>query len=172
MNTNKPVFSTLTDDEAWAVLSRNHLGRLAFMNANRVDIEPVSYVAADAWLFMRSADGAKLEALAHSPYVAFEVDEVKSPFDWRSVVVRGTIYLMSDDERHVDQATVDRAVEALRSFQPRALRDEDPTPFRRTVYGLHVDLLTGRKGALEANAGQASHVATPRSTRRHTPDGF
>jgi nitroimidazol reductase NimA-like FMN-containing flavoprotein (pyridoxamine 5'-phosphate oxidase superfamily) len=126
-------------------LSRNNLGRLAFLNANRVDIEPVSYVAADSWLFMRSAHGAKLDALAHTPYVAFEVDEVKSPFDWRSVVARGTIYLIADDGRHVDRETVDRAVRALRSFQPEALGDDDPTPFRRTVYGLHIDLLTGRK---------------------------
>ena len=144
-NTHKPVFSALSDNEAWEVLARNHLGRLAFMNANRVDIEPVSYVASASWLFMRSAGGAKLDALAHTPYVAFEVDEVKSAFDWRSVVARGTIYLMSDEGRYVDHAILDRAVQALRSFQPEALREDDPTPFRRTVYGLHVDLITGRK---------------------------
>jgi nitroimidazol reductase NimA-like FMN-containing flavoprotein (pyridoxamine 5'-phosphate oxidase superfamily) len=144
-HTNKPIFSVLTAAECHEVLSRNNLGRLAFLNANRVDIEPVSYVAADSWLFMRSAHGAKLDALAHTPYVAFEVDEVKSPFDWRSVVARGTIYLIADDGRHVDRETVDRAVQALRSFQPEALGDDDPTPFRRTVYGLHIDLLTGRK---------------------------
>jgi nitroimidazol reductase NimA-like FMN-containing flavoprotein (pyridoxamine 5'-phosphate oxidase superfamily) len=144
-HTNKPIFSVLTAAECHEVLSRNNLGRLAFLNANRVDIEPVSYVDADSWLFMRSAHGAKLDALGHTPYVAFEVDEVKSPFDWRSVVARGTIYLIADDGRHVDRETVDRAVQALRSFQPEALGDDDPTPFRRTVYGLHIDLLTGRK---------------------------
>jgi nitroimidazol reductase NimA-like FMN-containing flavoprotein (pyridoxamine 5'-phosphate oxidase superfamily) len=172
-NTNKPVFATLTDEESWAVLSRNHLGRLAFMNASRVDIEPVSYVAADSWLFMRSAGGAKLDALAHSPYVAFEVDEVKNPFDWRSVVARGTIYLMSDDGRHVDHATVERAVEALRSFQPNALGDEDPTPFRRTVYGLHVDLVTGRKATLQTETGSELSAATSheRPARRRGSDG-
>lgn len=144
-NKQKPVFSSLTDDEARSVLARNHVGRLAFMNANRVDIEPVSFVASDSWLFMRSGGGAKLEALAHNPYVAFEVDEVKSAFDWRSVVARGTIYLMTDEGRYVDHTILNRAIEALRSFQPDALLEDDPTPFRRTVYGLHVDVLTGRK---------------------------
>ena len=56
---NKPIFATLTDDECRAVLSRNYVGRLAFMRENRVDIQPIGYVAAEAWLFMRSADGAK-----------------------------------------------------------------------------------------------------------------
>lgn len=50
----KPVFSILSGAECDAVLSRNHIGHLAFTNAGRVDIEPVSYVAAISWLFMRS----------------------------------------------------------------------------------------------------------------------
>jgi nitroimidazol reductase NimA-like FMN-containing flavoprotein (pyridoxamine 5'-phosphate oxidase superfamily) len=141
------------------------------MNANRVDIEPVSYVAEGSWLFMRSAGGSKLDALAHTPYVAFEVDEVNSPLDWRSVVARGTIYWMADDGRYVDEATVDRAVEALRSFQPHALRDQDPTPFRRTVCGLHNDLLTGRKAAMGGGASVEVPTAPPRSSTPR-PDGF
>ena len=168
---HRPMFSSLSDAECHALLARNHTGRLAFMNANRVDIEPVSYVAEGSWLFMRSAGGSKLDALAHTPYVAFEVDEVKSALDWRSVVARGTIYWMADDERYVDETTVERAVEALRSFQPQALRDEDPTPFRRTVYGLHIDLLTGRKA--EAGTGvSAQSSGAPSRSSRPRPDGF
>ena len=167
---HKPMFSSLSDAECHAFLARNHTGRLAFVNSNRVDIEPVSYVAEGAWLFMRSASGTKLESLAHTPYVAFEVDEVKGPFDWRSVVARGTIYWMADDGRYVDETIVERAIEALRSFQPYALREQDPTPFRRTVYGLHIDLLTGRKAEM-GTAASPAEVAPPRSPR-HTPDGF
>ena len=168
-----PTFSALTPDECWTVLSSNHVGRLAFVNEKLVDIEPVSYAAEDGWLFMRSAEGAKLEALAHTPYVAFEVDEIKGPFDWRSVVARGTIYLMADDGHYVDHATIDRAVSALRSFSPAALTVDDPTPFRRTVYGLHVDVLSGRSASSERGAGHQRATPTgPRSPRRRTPDGF
>jgi len=167
---HRPLFSSLSDAECHSLLERNHTGRLAFMNANRVDIEPVSYVAVGSWLFMRSAGGSKLEALAHTPYVAFEVDEVKSALDWRSVVARGTIYWMADDGQYVEEATVDRAVQALRSFQPHALRDDDPTPFRRTVYGLHIDVLTGRKAEIGDSTSQPD-TAPSRSSRPHT-DGF
>jgi nitroimidazol reductase NimA-like FMN-containing flavoprotein (pyridoxamine 5'-phosphate oxidase superfamily) len=170
----KPVFSILSEPECKALLSRNHIGRLAFTNANRIDIEPVSYVADGAWLFMRSAAGAKLESLAHSPYVAFEVDEVKSPLDWQSVVVRGTIYWMSDAARHIDDFMLDRAINALRSIQPHAFSDDDPTPFRRTIYGLHIDLMSGRKSevATQEVSGQSPTTPAPRSAHRHTPDGF
>jgi len=142
---NNPVFATLSADESRELLSRNHIGRLAFMHRNRVDVEPLGYVSAGAWLFMRSAGGSKLEALAHTPYVAFEVDEIRSVFDWRSVVVRGTIYMMAEGGPQVDRELFDRAIDALRSVQPEALRDDDPTPFRRTVYGIHIDSITGRK---------------------------
>lgn len=169
---SKPAFAVLSETECRDLLAKHHIGRLAFMNASRVDIEPVNYVAADSWLFMRSADGAKLEALAHTPYVAFEIDEAKSAVDWRSVVARGTIYWMADDGHYVDHATLDRAVDALRSFQPQALRDEDPTPFRRTVYGLHIDLLTGRKAEPSTEAAAPPALKRPRSSRRRTPDGF
>jgi nitroimidazol reductase NimA-like FMN-containing flavoprotein (pyridoxamine 5'-phosphate oxidase superfamily) len=144
-DTKKPIFGALTDDECRDLLSRNHVGRLAFVRGNHVDIQPVGYVAEGSWLFMRSAEGTKLEALAHTPYVAFEVDEIRSAFDWRSVVAHGTIYMMAEGGPEIDHALFDRAVDALRSFQPSALREDDPTPFRRNVYGLHVDSLTGRK---------------------------
>ena len=65
----KPVFTALTDQECRAVLSRNHVGRVAFLNDGVVDIEPVHYAAANSWIFVRSAEGMKLEAFAHSPYV-------------------------------------------------------------------------------------------------------
>ena len=168
---HKPMFTALSEAECHSLLARNHTGRLAFLNANRVDIEPVSYVAEGSWLFMRSAGGAKLDALAHTPYVAFEVDEVKSAFDWRSVVARGTIYWMADDGRYVDEAMLERAMDALRSFQPHALGDEDPTPFRRTIYGLHIDLLSGRKAEMAGGSASESPVVQPRSSRPR-PDGF
>lgn len=140
----KPVFAALSADECWTVLDRNHVGRLAFFNHGIVDIEPVHYVASDSWLFVRSAEGTKMEVFTHHPYVAFEVDEVDATFDWRSVVVHGTVYLMSERGLRIDRVAFGRALRALRSFIPAAMTKRDPTPFRRQLYGIHVDRVTGR----------------------------
>jgi nitroimidazol reductase NimA-like FMN-containing flavoprotein (pyridoxamine 5'-phosphate oxidase superfamily) len=153
-----PVFSELTTDECRDVLLRNHVGRIAFLNGAVVDIEPVSYAAADSWIFVRSEEGAKLEALAHRPYVAFEVDEVEGPFEWRSVVAHGTVYVMSDDIPNASRREFERAVTALRSFAPSTLQQGDPTPFRRTIYGIHIDRLTGRTAKQQANEVRPSRV--------------
>jgi len=170
----KPVFTALSDDECRAVLSRNHIGRVAFLNDAVVDIEPVSYAAANSWIFIRSAEGTKLEAFAHHPYVAFEVDEIDAAFDWRSVVAHGTIYVMADDTIGVDRRDFERAVRALRSFAPQTLTKGDPTPFRRTVYGIHVDRLAGRRAEQRRRVSRARPLRFDKRApvRPLVPNGF
>lgn len=140
----RPAFADLTPTQAWELLRRNHVGRLAFFNHGFVDMEPVHYVARDDWLFVRSAEGAKVEVFPHHPYVAFEVDEVDGMFDWKSVVAHGTVYMMADEGARIDRAIFDMALEALRSLMPAAMSENDPTPERRRVYGIHVDRVTAR----------------------------
>jgi len=170
--TPRPIFAELTDEEQWAVLERNHVGRIAFLRSGVVDIAPVHYVAVWPWIYIRSAAGAKLEAFAHHPYVAFEVDEVDALFDWRSVVAHGTVYLMADCRIGFDREAFDRAVGALRSFVPETLGPDDPTPLRQQVYGVHVDRSSGRVAEQRARSERAPLPAPRPGPRRRTPDGF
>lgn len=158
-----------------SVLERNHVGRIAYLWESRVDIEPVSYAFAGNWIFLRSAAGTKMNALAHAPYVAFEVDEIKSVASWQSVVAHGTVYLLSDRGDRADRGGFERAVRALRSFLPQTFRADDPVPFRDTVYGIHVDRLTGRTArSTRVKRAKRKTVRRTRSPSRrgHTADGF
>ena len=170
----KPVFSVLSDQQCRAALGRNHVGHLAYLKGRVVDIEPVHYVMDDAWIFVRSAEGSRLEAFAHNPYVAFEVDEIEGTFDWRSVVAHGTIYVMSDDDSRVGEAQFERALDALRSFVPETLTANDPTPFRRTIYGIHIEALAGRMAEQRKRSSPRQPVRVNDATARRprTPDGF
>ncbi|HEY6827154.1 MAG TPA: pyridoxamine 5'-phosphate oxidase family protein [Gemmatimonadaceae bacterium] len=161
----KPRFAALTNDECATVLARNHIGRIAFLNHGVVDIEPVHYVANGEWLFIRSAAGTKVEAFSHEPYVAFEVDEVEGPFDWRSVVVHGTVYLLSDRGVRVDRLEFERALRALRSLAPTTMTKNDLTPFRRQIYGVHVNSLTGRVAEQRVKTRKSRPPAIPRQPR-------
>lgn len=144
-NRSRPLFSAVNEKTSRALLQRNHVGRLCFVNNGQPDVTPVHYVSDGAWIFIRSAPGAKMEAFAHHPYVAFEVDEIASTFDWQSVVARGTIYLLPSDGSPIERKELDRAVRALRSFIPATFTETDPTPARDIVYGIHVDEVTGRR---------------------------
>jgi nitroimidazol reductase NimA-like FMN-containing flavoprotein (pyridoxamine 5'-phosphate oxidase superfamily) len=140
-----PRFAALTPAGCKKVLKRNHVGRLAYMNGRMVDIEPLGYAMAGDWLFARSAPGAKLAALAHRPYAAFEVDEVDGPFDWRSVVAHGTVYRLPSDGLPQDRRAYRRAVGAIQRVMPTAFRSGDPVPDREVVYGLRIHHLDGRE---------------------------
>jgi nitroimidazol reductase NimA-like FMN-containing flavoprotein (pyridoxamine 5'-phosphate oxidase superfamily) len=144
------VFSALDEVACWDLLARNHVGRLAFFNHGVVDIEPVNYVLEDSWLFLRSRHGTKLEVFAHHPYVAIEVDEIRSDLDWQSVVAHGTVYIMSAKALGVDHVVYERALRALRSYMPAALTAADPLPGRTVVYGIHIERVTGREGGRHA----------------------
>jgi nitroimidazol reductase NimA-like FMN-containing flavoprotein (pyridoxamine 5'-phosphate oxidase superfamily) len=156
-NTPAPTFHDLDASEVSALLARNHIGRIAYSFHDRVDIEPISYVFADGGIYMRTAPGSKLLTLAHVPWVAFEVDEVRGPFDWRSVVAHGTVYMLHDGGSAADRATYRRAVERLRELTPNALDHDDPVPMRRVVVKLYPASLVGR----EARTGTIDRQADP-----------
>lgn len=139
-----PSFRVLGKAECEAMLARHHVGRLAYSFHDRVDIEPIGYVYARGALVFRTAPGFKLEALAHRPWVALEIDEVEGPFDWRSVVVYGTAYVLGAKGSDAEVRAYRAAVGSLRRLVPGTFRKSDPVPFRSVVVKLYVDRVAGR----------------------------
>lgn len=143
--TGSPVFRKLTPAEVEETLARNNVGRIAFTLHDRVDIEPINYVFDGGWVYGRTSHGTKLATIAHHPWVAFEVDEVKDLFEWRSVVVKGAFYLIDPDTSvHQDPAFA-HGVALLRALIPETLTANDPTPFRNSVFRIHLDEVSGRE---------------------------
>jgi nitroimidazol reductase NimA-like FMN-containing flavoprotein (pyridoxamine 5'-phosphate oxidase superfamily) len=137
----KPIIRVLSGDEAQALLVRNRVGRLAFSQQDRVDIEPIHYVYEAPWIFGRTSAGAKLLTVSHTSWCAFETDEVQGMWDWTSVVVKGPFSSRNSPLANWDY---DRAVAALRRLLPTALTVYDPTPQRDIVFGVHASEISGR----------------------------
>ena len=148
----QPTFRDMDAREVEQLLTRNHVGRLAYTFHNRVDIEPISYVHVDGVIYMRTSPGSKLATLAHAPWVAFEVDEFEGPFDWRSVVAHGTIYVLEDSGSPLNRASYRVAVQHLRTLIPDALGSHDPTPDRTVVIQLRPDVFVGREASSKSGA--------------------
>ncbi len=142
--TDSVTIRELTADEMHALLARNHVGRIAFSFHDQVDIRPILYVYADNWLYGRTSPSDKLVTLRHNQWVAFEVDEVRGPFDWQSVVAHGSFYRLTDDDTPQQRDLRDEALRLLRSFAPETLRGTDPVPFRTELFAIAIDRLTGR----------------------------
>ena len=156
--TPRPSFGELTRAECDELLARNHVGRLAFTFHDRVDVEPVHYVYADGWLHGRTGPGAKLSTLRHHPWVAFEVDEVKGLFNWRSVVVHGVVHIPDADGAPSDREALAATLAQLRTLLPEALESDDPAPERLVLFRIHIDEITGRSATT-----RLSRKAAPRA---------
>jgi len=139
-----PKFRDLSQRAMNDLLGRNHVGRLGFSFHDQVDIRPIHYVYQDGWLFGRTSPGDKLLTLRHNQWVAFEVDEITGPFDWQSVIVRGTFYRVENEGNEHDRRLFARAMNAVRQLAPAALTDDDPVPFRTELFGISIDSMTGR----------------------------
>lgn len=145
MTVSTPTFRTLDDIECTALLAAHHVGRIAFGYYGRVDIEPIHYVWSNGEIYGRTRDGTKLRAIVANRQVAFEIDEVGAMFDWRSVVVKGTLVVLEADE--AADGEWQRAVTHLRRIIPGAFTADDPTPERSIVFRIHAEQLTGRSAA-------------------------
>jgi len=126
------------------LLARKHIGRLAFSFQDHVDVQPLTYVFRDRWIFGRTSDGAKLAALRHNRWVAFQVDEIRDDWNCDSVVVRGGIHLIGEGGGAEDRRLREKAIEALKDAIPGALEDPDAAPHRTVIFGIAPHEVAGR----------------------------
>ena len=137
----QPRFTKMTARDSRAMLRRHGFGRLAFTFKDRVSIQPIGYVLDGQWLYGRTSHGMKLVQLKHNPWVAFEVDEVEGPFDWRSVVVNGTVYFLNPGGQ--EHEAFPRAVKLFRRMDQRVLQPDDLAPHRTIFFRIHLDEVSG-----------------------------
>jgi uncharacterized protein len=137
-----PQIRELDQRDINSVLARNLFGRLAWLRDGRIDVLPIRYVYADGSIYGRTTAGGKLLAMnPHGTPVAFEVDEVQSTRQWRSVLVHGT-FVVAEPEMGREEYL--RALGTVRRMDHLALRDEDPTPERRALFRILIQDATGR----------------------------
>lgn len=137
-----PLIEMLSVAQSEEILARNRVGRLAFNFQGRVNVVPVHFVYEKGWIYGRTAPGGKLLQILRNRRVAFEADEHAALFDWRSVVVHGSFYIIEHNEENA--AVFDHAVELLRELLPSTLTDSDPVPFRSHLFRINAAEITGR----------------------------
>ena len=147
-----PIFRDLTKEECESVIATNHVGRMAYSFRDAVDIRPIHYVFDDTWLFGRTSPGHKLITLQHHQWVAFEVDEIAGPFDWKSVVAHGTFYRLEPSGAEPDVRLFERALGAIQSLMPDVFTPADPVPFRTELFGISLDTITGRSSSTKSRS--------------------
>ena len=135
----------LDRSESERLLSVHHTGRMAFAFHGRVMMALVNYVYANEWIYARMERGPALSTLQHRQWVAFEVDEIGGIYDWRSVIVHGSVQFLKNDRLSPDWCEFNRALALLRNQIPSIQTTGDPYPERVQLYRIHLDDCFGRE---------------------------
>jgi uncharacterized protein len=143
------TFREMSRDEIEAMLLRNRVGRLAFSLHDRVDVQPIHYIYERGWLYGRTSEGDKITALKHNQWVAFEVDEVTDLFDWRSIVIHGSFWIMHPRGSPRAEELWTKAAELVSKIVPGALTETDPVAFRQTLFRIAVGDVRGREAKMK-----------------------
>jgi nitroimidazol reductase NimA-like FMN-containing flavoprotein (pyridoxamine 5'-phosphate oxidase superfamily) len=146
------TFREMSRDEVEAMLLRNRVGRLAFSLHDRVDVQPIHYIYERGWLYGRTSEGDKIVALEHNQWVAFEVDEVTDLFDWRSIVIHGSFWIMHPRGSPRAEELWTKAAELVSKIVPGALTETDPVAFRQTLFRIAVSDVRGREAKMKPPA--------------------
>ena len=143
------TFRELSREEVETVLLRNKVGRIAFSFHDRVDIQPIHYIYERGWLYGRTSEGDKISTLKHNQWVAFEVDEVTDLFDWRSIVIHGSFWIMHPRGSPRAEELWSKAAELVSRIVPGALTENDPVAFRQTLFRIAVSDVRGREAKMK-----------------------
>ena len=142
------TFRELSREQIERVLERNNVGRLAFSLHDRVDIQPIHYVYEGGWVYGRTSDGEKIATLSHNQWVAFEVDEIADIFQWRSVVIHGSFWILHPRGSPRAEELWTKAAELVSKIVPGALTEHDPVAFRQTLFRIAIGDVRGREAGL------------------------
>lgn len=143
------IFRELTRQEIEEMLLRNKVGRLAFSFHDRVDVQPIHYVYERGWLYGRTSEGDKISSLTHNQWVAFEVDETNDVFDWRSIVIHGSFWILHPRGSPRAEELWTKAAALVSKIVPGALTESDPVGFRQTLFRIAVSDVRGREAKMK-----------------------
>jgi nitroimidazol reductase NimA-like FMN-containing flavoprotein (pyridoxamine 5'-phosphate oxidase superfamily) len=130
------------------ILTRNHVGRLAFVSDGRLELLPIHYVFANGSIIGRTSTSVGGTSWAGNSEVVFEVDEPDRLFEWRSVIVRGVLRKLAPPLVSEDRPAYWSAVSAFQALVPDAFTERDPTPFRRALFTIDPSEITGREASM------------------------
>ncbi len=143
------TFRELRRAEIEEILLRNKIGRLAFSFHDRVDVQPIHYIYERGWLYGRTSEGNKIASLTQNQWVAFEIDEVNDVFDWRSIVIHGSLWILHPRGSPRAEEVWVKAAELVSKIVPGALTEYDPVGFRQTLFRIAVSDVRGREAKMK-----------------------
>jgi hypothetical protein len=85
------IIGDLSIKQSEDVLQNNFIGRIGYHDGAKTYIVPVNYLFDGQNIIIHSREGLKIHIMRRNPEVCFEVDEISSFTEWRSVIAWGSM---------------------------------------------------------------------------------
>jgi nitroimidazol reductase NimA-like FMN-containing flavoprotein (pyridoxamine 5'-phosphate oxidase superfamily) len=143
----------LSKEMSISLLIRSRFGRLACVKGPRPYVVPIYYAYHDNYIYSVSTFGQKVGWMRANPFVCLEVDEIKTPQEWSSIVVFGRYEELLDTPNL--KPIRDLAYSLLQQrgtwWEPglaRAIIDGSERPLLPLFYRILVEQITGRRASI------------------------
>ncbi|GEP93598.1 hypothetical protein SAMN05660909_05508 [Chitinophaga terrae (ex Kim and Jung 2007)] len=148
------MLGKLSNEEIDQVLANNVTGRIGCVENGKVYIVPISYAFNNTYIVAHSQEGMKIEMMRKHPQICFQVDEINSLTNWRSVVVWGDFEEVTDPrERYyamkflvsrLSQLRVSETAGVTQMHQEMSMQSPATDIVRPVVYRIRIQEKTGR----------------------------
>jgi len=147
------MIGQLKNEEIEKILRENVVGRIGCNDGEKTYVVPVNYVYDDKFIIAHSVLGMKIRMMRKNPQVCFEVDEMKSFTNWRSVIAWGEYQELTDErdrfyamklfvDRMMHMKVSETAISAKKVDERVLLRS--PGNIKPIVYRIVITEKTGR----------------------------
>lgn len=135
------------------VLAENVLGRIGCNDGKKTYVVPVNYAYDGKYIIAHSTKGMKIDMMRKNPEVCFEVDEMKSFTNWKSVIAWGEYQELMDerDRLYAMKLFVDRMMHMKISetagssaMELENIHHPSPDSVRAIVFRIVITEKTGR----------------------------
>jgi nitroimidazol reductase NimA-like FMN-containing flavoprotein (pyridoxamine 5'-phosphate oxidase superfamily) len=148
-----PFINNMDMEECMALLGNKYIGCLAYIFEGTPHINPITYFhdAEEKSILSYSSPGHKIKAMERYGEVAFQIDEINSIQNWRSVLVKGRFEQLKGSTvrkyMHKFAEGVQRAIQKKEGETPHFIKDFSSRLQNRElpiVYRLHITDIVGK----------------------------
>lgn len=120
------MINNLTEEQIQEVLEKNVLGRIGCSYEGKTYVVPLNYAYDGKFIIAHSEEGMKIHMMRNNPQVCFEVDEMHSFTNWKSVIAWGEYQELTDerDRYYAMRLFVDRMMHVKISQSAKISTDD------------------------------------------------
>src|SRR5689334_18736011 len=93
-----PQIVDLDRDAIRRFLTHHHFGHLGVCRRDRPYVVPLTFIYDAPHIYFFTTEGLKTEMIDANPTACLQVEDIRSAFDWESVIVTGTAVRLTESE--------------------------------------------------------------------------